>query len=92
VFYFSHLEDPVVPPVVAFQVPARFGEIDVVTESFLDAAHAAGIAVHVWTINEKEEMARLIDLGVDGLVSDRPSVLAALLDTRGCAWDGNLAR
>jgi glycerophosphoryl diester phosphodiesterase len=77
---------------VAFQVPARFGEIDVVTESFLDAAHAAGIAVHVWTINEKEEMARLIDLGVDGLVSDRPSVLAALLDTRGCAWDGNLAR
>jgi hypothetical protein len=36
-------------------------------------------------------MARLIDLGVDGLVSDRPSVLAALLDARGCAWDGNLA-
>ncbi len=67
----------VVPPVVAFQVPARFGEIDVVTESFLDAAHAAGIAVHVWTINEQEEMARLVDLGVDGLVSDRPSVLAA---------------
>jgi glycerophosphoryl diester phosphodiesterase len=90
-FYFSHLEDPVVPPAVAFQVPPRYGEIDVVTESFLEAAHAAGIAVHVWTINEEEEMARLIDLGVDGLVSDRPSVLAALLDTRGCAWDGNLA-
>jgi glycerophosphoryl diester phosphodiesterase len=89
-FYFSHLEDPVIPPVVAFQVPARYGEIDVVTESFLDVAHAAGIAVHVWTINEEEEMARLVDLGVDGLVSDRPSVLAALLEGRGCAWDGNL--
>jgi glycerophosphoryl diester phosphodiesterase len=90
-FYLSHLEEPVVPPVVAFQVPARFGEIDVVTASFLDAAHAADIAVHVWTINDEGEMARLIDLGVDGLVSDRPSVLAALLDARGCAWDGNLA-
>jgi glycerophosphoryl diester phosphodiesterase len=89
-FYFSHREDPVVPPAVAFQVPPRFGEIDVVTESFLEAAHAAGIAVHVWTINEEAEMARLIDLGVDGLVSDRPSVLAALLGARGCAWDGNL--
>ncbi len=89
-FYLSHLEDPVVPPVVAFQVPARFGEIDVVTESFLAAAHAAGIAVHVWTINEEVEMARLVDLGVDGLVSDRPSVLADLLTARGCAWDGKL--
>ena len=90
-FYFSHLEDPIVPPVVAFQVPPRVGEIDVVTESFLDAAHAVGIAVHVWTINEQEEMARLLDLGVDGLVSDRPSVLASLLDARGCAWDGTIA-
>jgi glycerophosphoryl diester phosphodiesterase len=89
-FYFSHLQDPVVPPVVAFQVPPRYGDIDVVTESFLEAAHMAGIAVHVWTINEEVEMARLIDLGVDGLVSDRPSVLAALLDARGGAWDGNL--
>jgi glycerophosphoryl diester phosphodiesterase len=89
-FYFSHLQDPVVPPVVAFQVPPRYGDIDVVTESFLEAAHMAGIAVHVWTVNEEVEMARLIDLGVDGLVSDRPSVLAALLDARGGAWDGNL--
>lgn len=90
-FYFSHRDVPLVPSVVAFQVPPRYGEIDVVTTSFLDAAHAAGIAVHVWTINEEEEMGRLIDLGVDGLISDRPSALAALLEVRGCAWDGNLA-
>jgi glycerophosphoryl diester phosphodiesterase len=89
-FFFSHLEDPIVPPVAAFQVPARYGEIDVVTESFVDAAHAAGVAVDVWTINDVEEMVRLLDLGVDGLVSDRPTVLAELLEERGCAWDGEL--
>jgi glycerophosphoryl diester phosphodiesterase len=90
-FYFSHFEDPVIPPVVAFQVPARFGDVDVVTASFVDAAHAAGIAVHVWTINEEEEMSRLLELGIDGLISDRPSVLVALLRTRHCAWDGDLS-
>jgi glycerophosphoryl diester phosphodiesterase len=91
-FFLSHLEEPVIPPVVAFQVPARYGEIDVVTKSFLDVAHAAGVAVHVWTINEEDEMIRLLDLGVDGLVSDRPSVLATLLEARGCAWAGDLTR
>ena len=89
-FFFSHLEVPMVPAVAAFQVPARYGEIDVVTESFVESAHAAGVAVHVWTINDVEEMVRLLDLGVDGLVSDRPTVLAALLGERGCAWDGKL--
>jgi len=90
-FYFSSLEGaPVVPPVSAFQVPATYGEINVVTESFIAAAHHAGVAVHVWTINEVDEMARLVDLGVDGIVSDRPTPLAALLEERGCAWDGKL--
>lgn len=90
-FYFSHLEGaPVVPPVSAFQVPATFADVKVVTESFVQAAHDGGVAVHVWTINEVDEMARLVDLGVDGLVSDRPTTLAALLEQRGCAWDGTL--
>jgi glycerophosphoryl diester phosphodiesterase len=80
----------VVPPVEAFQVPASFSGIDVVTESFVAAAHLAGVAVHVWTINDEDEMSRLLELGVDGLVSDRPSVLAALLARRGDAWDGRL--
>lgn len=92
-FYFSSLEGtPVVPPVSAFQVPATYGEIDVVTEAFITAAHHAGVAVHVWTINEVDEMARLVDLGVDGIVSDRPTPLAALLEERGCAWDGKLGK
>jgi glycerophosphoryl diester phosphodiesterase len=90
-FYFSLLEGaPVVPAVSAFQVPATYGEVEVVTESFVEAAHRAGVAVHVWTINDLEEMRRLVDLGVDGLISDRPTPLAALLKERGCAWDGKL--
>jgi glycerophosphoryl diester phosphodiesterase len=90
-FYFSHLEGtPIVPPVCSFQVPATYGNIDVVTSSFVDAAHQAGVAVHVWTINDEEEMTRLLDVGVDGLVSDRPTLLARVLADRGCAWDGRL--
>jgi glycerophosphoryl diester phosphodiesterase len=91
-FYFSCLDGPpVVPPVAALQVPPRYGDVEVVTESFVSAAHNAGVAVHVWTINESEEMARLLDLGVDGIVSDRPTVLAGLLAERDCGWDGRLA-
>jgi glycerophosphoryl diester phosphodiesterase len=88
-FYFSHLDDrPIVPPVSAFQVPAKFGDVDVVTEDFVEAAHRCDVAVHVWTINDVDEMARLLDLGVDGLVSDRPTMLATLLAERDCAWRG----
>ncbi|MFI5036278.1 MAG: glycerophosphodiester phosphodiesterase [Acidimicrobiales bacterium] len=88
-FFFSLLEGtPVVPPVCAFQVPPRFGDVTVVDERFVEAAHRAGVAVHVWTINEADEMARLLDLGVDAIVSDTPTPLAALLDARGLTWDG----
>ncbi len=90
-FFFSLGEDaPVVAPVCAFQVPASFGDITVVDERFVLAAHAANVAVHVWTINDVDEMGRLIDLGVDGIISDTPTPLAALLRNRNCAWDGNL--
>lgn len=91
-FYFSYLEGhPVVPSAAVLQIPPRYGDVDVVTESFVAAAHDAGVAVHVWTINDREEMARLLDLGVDGIVSDRPTVLAELLAERDCGWDGQLA-
>ncbi len=88
-FFFSRSEArPVVPPVVAFQVPETYGDVTVVDERFVAAAHAAGVAVHVWTINDQSGMDRLLDLGVDGLVSDRPSMLAETIARRGLTWDG----
>jgi glycerophosphoryl diester phosphodiesterase len=77
-------------PVCAFQVPAQFEDVTIVDDDFVSAAHGAGIAVHVWTINESEDMARLLDTGVDGIITDRPRILVALLRERGVAWDGAL--
>jgi glycerophosphoryl diester phosphodiesterase len=91
-FFFALHGDTELPalPVCAFQVPATYGDITVVDERFVEAAHAAGIAVHVWTINDRPEMERLLDLGVDGIVTDVPTTLVSLLAARGCAWDGQI--
>jgi glycerophosphoryl diester phosphodiesterase len=70
----------------ALQVPAAIGEIMVVDERFVERAHDHGLAVHVWTIDEPDEMERLVDLGVDGIMTDRPSVLEAILQRRGVAY------
>jgi glycerophosphoryl diester phosphodiesterase len=64
--------------------------VTVVDERFVQTAHDADIAVHVWTINDVDEMGRLLDVGVDGLISDRPTPLAQVLKERDCAWDGVL--
>ncbi|WP_404313358.1 glycerophosphodiester phosphodiesterase [Agrococcus terreus] len=61
----------ILEPVVALQVPRRAGRVEIVTERSVAALHAAGVEVHVWTVNEPEEMRELLDLGVDGLVTDR---------------------
>ena len=68
---------------LAAQVPARRGWFKVVTPRFVRRAHRHGIAVHVWTIDDAAEMNRLLDLGVDGLMTDRPSVLRDVLVARG---------
>jgi len=62
------------------QIPETHGSLRLVTPRFLKAAHRAGKEVHVWTVNEKEEMRRLISLGVDGIITDYPSRLAGELD------------
>jgi glycerophosphoryl diester phosphodiesterase len=74
---------PAVGRPVAVQVPTRFRRVELVTRRFLDTAHAAGLEVHVWTIDQAPEMHRLLDLGVDGIMSDRPDVLLGVLADRG---------
>ncbi|MBQ0928716.1 glycerophosphodiester phosphodiesterase family protein [Saccharopolyspora endophytica] len=66
----------------AVQVPARHKGLEVVDERFVGLAHRWGVEVHVWTVDEPSEMLRLLDLGVDGLVSDRPDLLNQLLRER----------
>jgi len=70
----------------AIQVPASFKGVTVLDEQFVTAAHGAGLAVHAWTINDREEMEHLLDLGIDGIITDVPSVLSGLLEERGTAW------
>jgi glycerophosphoryl diester phosphodiesterase len=61
------------------QVPLRWGRRTLVDARFLQAAHRRRLPVHVWTIDEPAEMHRLLDLGVDGIMTDRPSVLKAVM-------------
>jgi len=75
-------------PAVAFQVPERQGDLVIVDERFVAAAHRAGKAVHVWTVNDAESMERLLGLGVDGIISDVPTTLCGVLGTEGVAWNG----
>lgn len=70
------------PGFAVVQVPPSHKGIPVVTRRFVRAAHSAGVQVHVWTVDEAAEMERLLDLGVDGLMSDRPSVLREVMAAR----------
>jgi glycerophosphoryl diester phosphodiesterase len=65
------------------QVPIRAGRIRIVSDQFLRAAHRAGVPVHVWTVNERSTMHDLLDLGVDGIMTDRPRVLRDVFIERG---------
>jgi glycerophosphoryl diester phosphodiesterase len=66
----------------ALQVPHFYEDIEVVTGAFVDAAHRAGMEVHVWTINDPSEMHALLDLDVDGLMSDFPERIVQVLAER----------
>jgi glycerophosphoryl diester phosphodiesterase len=83
--FWQAVQDRSTPPAtrhVALQVPAMYDTTEVVDWRFVDVAHAVGLAVHVWTIDEADEMERLLALGVDGIITDRPSVLASVLAAR----------
>lgn len=78
--------DPAIGRYAALQVPPSFGGVEVVSARFIEAAHTCGVAVHVWTVDEEEEMARLVGLGVDGIISNRPGALTGVLDGLGATW------
>lgn len=66
----------------AVQVPHTQGPLTVVDRRFVAAAHTLGLAVHVWTINDIDQMNELIDLGVDGIITDQPSLAKELFQQR----------
>jgi glycerophosphoryl diester phosphodiesterase len=66
----------------ALQVPERFGGVRLVTRGIIRRLHACGIEVHVWTVNEEPVMRRLLDLGVDGLMTDRSDLALRILKER----------
>ena len=58
----------------------------IVDRRLVDTAHAHGLQVHVWTVNDREDMEDLLAMGVDGIITDRPDVLRDLLVELG-QWD-----
>jgi glycerophosphoryl diester phosphodiesterase len=78
--------DPAIARHVALQVPARVAGKALVSRRYIEAAHRLGLAVHVWTVDDAAEMERLVGLGVDGVISDRPSLLASVLDRHAATW------
>ncbi len=68
---------------MAAQVPVKQGPLTVIDERFVRKAHARGIVVHAWIIDDATEMHRLLDLGVDGIMTDRPQVLKQVFEERG---------
>jgi glycerophosphoryl diester phosphodiesterase len=67
----------------AAQAPVRRWRMTIVDRAFVARAHRLGVAVHVWTIDDPGEMRRLLDLGVDGIMTDRPALLRDVLTERG---------
>jgi glycerophosphoryl diester phosphodiesterase len=65
-----------------FQVPERSGRTTIVTPPFIDHAHRAGLPVKVWTVDDRADIERLLDWGVDAIISDRPDVAVSVVRSR----------
>ena len=83
----ARLADLLTPDFAAFQIPHRQGPLLVTSAGLVRRAHAAGKHVHVWTVDDPAEMRELLDLGVDGLFTDRTDLLKDVLIARG-QWRG----
>lgn len=66
----------------AVQVPESVRSVRILTPRFIRSMHAAGVEVHVWTVNDRDDMIRLLNLGVDGLVTDRCDLAVAVIAAR----------
>ncbi|MDQ2669717.1 MAG: glycerophosphodiester phosphodiesterase, partial [Gemmatimonadota bacterium] len=66
----------------ALQIPQRQGSVRVLTDRLIRRVHGAGVEVHVWTVNDGEEMRRLVSRGVDGIVTDRADLALEALHGR----------
>jgi glycerophosphoryl diester phosphodiesterase len=85
VFYWlqvTRLESAYSPSAQALQVPETYRGNRIATQRFIEAAHARNMRVHVWTVNEIESMQRLIELGVDGIMTDYPDRLVKILSSQ----------
>ena len=69
--------------VYAAQIPLKQGPLTITDRALVEAAHHAGLQVHVWTIDDPREMEHLLDIGVDGIMTDRLAVLRNVLESRG---------
>jgi len=74
-----HLESAYTPAAKALQVPRTYGDLQVVTKRFVEAAHARNLKVHVWTVNGVDSMQKLLQLGVDGIMTDYPQRLLEMI-------------
>lgn len=70
-------------PMDAVQVPEHSGSVHVVTPGFVRLCHRLGIQVHVWTVNDAEAIKRLLEMGADGVITDRPDVADRVFKTMG---------
>lgn len=67
------------PPAGSLQIPVRHGRHDLARQRLIDDAHRRGIAVRYWTVNDEATMRRLLELGADGIITDRPGLLREVL-------------
>jgi glycerophosphoryl diester phosphodiesterase len=67
------------PVSLALQVPQKYGEVKIITQEFIDAAHQRNLQVHVWTVNDTNDMRTLLKLQVDGIMTDYPQRLMAIM-------------
>jgi glycerophosphoryl diester phosphodiesterase len=79
----SRMRRPARGQASALQVPLRSRGVVVVDERLVSVAHDAGLDVHVWTVNRVGDMRRLLDMGVDGVISDRPDLVGAVIEEGG---------